>query len=455
MKKITIAVGLYLSVFFSARAQEKTPATNPNYQSKKLKTEEINFVTSYYHQNGNNSAVTGGIGTEKLTDFGNTIDLKWSKIDGKNRKHSFTFDMGVDTYTSASSDKINPNAVTNGTLTGASSSSGTSANIQPATQAVTSASGKGNRGSKPSRINSDPNAVISLTSASYRDTRVYPTLGWSVKDDKAGTTFGVSGSVSTEYDYKSVGGSLNFTKTSKDNNREIGVKINAFFDTWSVILPVELRPVGYGSGAESDPTPIAYKPRHSYSAAFSLAQVINSRLQVAIIAEPSYQEGLLSTPYHRVYFTTGSVGLEKLPGTRMKLPVAFRANYFLGDKIILRSFYRYYQDDWGMKAHTVNLETSLRLSPFLAISPFYRFHAQSAIDYFAPCQQNTASSEFHTSDFDLSALQTHFLGAGFKFMPLNGVMNWKHFNALEIRLGHYMRSTGLVANSVTLAAKFK
>ncbi len=454
MKKITIAVGLYLSILGVVKAQDKAQETNPNYQSKKLKTEEINFVTSYYHQNGNNSAVTGGIGTEKLTDFGNTIDLKWSRLGSKNRKHSFTLDMGVDTYTSASSDKINPNPVTNGTLTGASSSSGTTNNIQPATQAVTSASGRGGSKTKSSRVN-NPNAVIALTSASYRDTRVYPTLGWSVKDDKAGTTLGVSTSFSTEYDYKSMGISLNFTKNSHDNNREIGVKLNAFFDTWSVILPVELRPVGYGSGAKSDPTPIDYKPRHSFSAAISWAQVINSRLQVAIIAEPAYQEGLLSTPYHRVYFLGGSEGLEKLPGTRLKLPIAFRANYFLGDKFIIRSFYRYYQDDWGMKAHTINVETSIRLSPFIAISPFYRFHTQDGIDYFAPYQQNETTSEFHTSDYDLSTLQTHFVGAGFKFTPLNGVMNWKHFNAIEIRLGHYIRSTGLVANSITLAAKFK
>ena len=82
MKKITIAVGLYLSLLAGVKAQEKIVPSNPSYQSKKLKTEEVNFVSSYYHQDGNNSAVTGGVGTEKLTDFGNTIDIKWTMIDG-------------------------------------------------------------------------------------------------------------------------------------------------------------------------------------------------------------------------------------------------------------------------------------------------------------------------------------------------------------------------------------
>ncbi len=73
------------------------------------------------------------------------------------------------------------------------------------------------------------------------------------------------------------------------------------------------------------------------------------------VVEPSYQEGLLSTPYHRVYFTDGTLKVEKLPGTRAKLPIGLRASYFLGDRFIIRSFYRYYQDNWGMKAHTVSL----------------------------------------------------------------------------------------------------
>ena len=33
------------------------------------KTVDVNFLSSYYQQDGNNGAVTGGIGTEFLTDF--------------------------------------------------------------------------------------------------------------------------------------------------------------------------------------------------------------------------------------------------------------------------------------------------------------------------------------------------------------------------------------------------
>src|SRR5436190_20091941 len=101
MKKICLSVvGLYLGLF-GAFAQ-----TDSVYKSKHLKIDEVNLVSSYYHQDGNNSAVTGGIGTEKLTDIANVIDLKLIGYDHRSRKHSVTIEAGMDTYTSASSDMI-------------------------------------------------------------------------------------------------------------------------------------------------------------------------------------------------------------------------------------------------------------------------------------------------------------------------------------------------------------
>src|ERR1700693_379080 len=95
-------IAMYLSmVVFS----QTNTTSDSLYKSKKLSVDEVNFVSGYYHQDGNNSAVTGGIGTEKLTDFANTVELKLSKYDSKYRKHDLSFEIGVDHYTSAYSDK--------------------------------------------------------------------------------------------------------------------------------------------------------------------------------------------------------------------------------------------------------------------------------------------------------------------------------------------------------------
>ncbi|KAA9357503.1 DUF3570 domain-containing protein [Larkinella humicola] len=399
MKKICLSVGLLLSLMRTGYAQEA-----PAYEKRKLKVEEINLVSSYYEQSGQNSAVTGGIGSESLRDFAQSLDVVLTTTDRQNRRHSLVFDLNIDHYTSASSDKIDP---------------------------------------------------LTISSASRSDTHVYPSLSWSMRDDVRRVTKGISFAYSTEYDYKSYGVSVSYSKSSVDNNRDLTLKAGAFFDTWTVILPAELRPEGYGSGAEGDMDPVDHKPRNSYNASASVSQVINKRLQAFLTLEPSFQQGLLSTPFHRIYFNEGSETVERLPGSRLKLPLGLRVHYFLGDRVIIRSFYRYYADNWGMQAHTVNLETPIKLTSFVSISPFYRFSKQTAVRYFAAYGQHATTERYYTSDYDISGFTSQFLGMGIRLAPPGGLLGINRWQSVELRYGRYSRSTGLTANSVTLLAKFK
>jgi hypothetical protein len=402
MKKIILTAGLLAGMLFRTAGQS-TSDKNADYEKRQLKVDEVNFVTSYYHQEGNNSAVTGGIGTEKLTDYANSIDLKLSKFDAKNRQHNFTLDFNVDYYTSASSDNIDPR---------------------------------------------------NISSASSADIHVYPSVSWSMKDAKNHTTKGASYSFSSEYDYRSHGFTLNWAKASKDNNREFSVKGSAFLDRASIILPVELRTTSTTTQGKGD-RQLETKPRNSYSLALSLSQIINDRLQVLLVTEPSYQEGFLSTSFHRIFFTDGKENIERLPGNRIKLPIGVRANYFWGDNTILRGFYRFYADSWGMVAHTINLEASYKITPFVSVSPYYRFNAQTAVDYFEAYGKHDASKLYHTSDYDIGEINTNFLGLGIRLAPVNGVLGMKHWSSIELRYGYYTRSTGMVANIITLHTKFK
>jgi hypothetical protein len=393
MRKISLTVlGLYLSIV-SAFSQHADSAA---YKSRKLQLDEINFVSSYYHQDGNNSAVTGGIGTEKLSDVANTIELKMSRYDSRLRKHTYGFELGVDHYTSASSDKIDP---------------------------------------------------TTISSASMSDLRVYPTLSWTMQNEKKKRSIGLALSYSQEYDYFSIGLGANFTKASKDNNREFSLRFQSYFDKWNIIYPIELR------GANQDKE--ENSGRNSFSLALSLAQVVNQRFQISVIAEPVYQMGLLATKYQRVYFKDGPLKAETLPEDRVKFPVGLRANYFLGDKIILRSFYRFYADGWGIMAHTAELETPIKLTPFVSVSPYYRFYTQSAADYFAPYNMHSISDRYFTSDYDLSKFNSHFFGTGLRFAPPKGVLGIQRINSLELRYGHYSRSNDLQANIISLQVKLK
>lgn len=403
MRKIYLHVALMLFGIIGVKAQSKSQiaiADSTNYKSSKLKLDEVNFVTSYYHQNGNNSAVTGGIGTEKLTDFANTFDVQISKLNKNGRKNTLLFEIGIDHYSSASSDKIDPSTI---------------------------------------------------SSASSADTRVYPSINWSQSNETTGNSFGFTGSYSSEYDYQSMGAAFNLTRLSKNKNTQFDFKLQAFLDTWTVILPIELR-TGNGNSHEGSG---GSSPRNSFSTSFSLSQVINQRLQAAVIVEPAYQHGLLATKYQRNYFTDGSMRAETLPDSRYKLPIALRINYFPDDRFIVRTFYRYYMDNWGIRAHTAEVEVPVKLSSFLSISPFYRYNKQTGTKYFAPYRQHNPETAYFTSDYDLSTLNSDFYGIGIRLSPPKGVFGLQRLNMLELRYGHYSRSTKLTSNIISLNLKFK
>lgn len=388
---------MYISIL---AAFSQTSSVDSAYKKRKLTFEEANLVSSYYTQNGNNSAVTGGIGTEKLNDISNSIDVKFTMYDKRYRKHSFTGEVGIDHYTSASSDKIDPKTI---------------------------------------------------SSASHADTRIYPSVGWTMENEKKGTTIGAGLSFSNEFDYQSIGANINFAKKTNDKSGEFSMKLQAYLDKVKLVYPIELRPVSSGNH-END---YASTPRNSFSGSLGWSQIINQRLQVSFDGEAIYQKGYLGLPFHRVYFTDNSVHVENLPDTRLKIPLGLRANYFIGDKIILRTWYRNYHDDWGISSNALQLETVVKLTPFFSVTPFYRFYQQTAADYFKPYQVHTAADQYYTSNYDLSKFNSNFFGAGFRIAPPKGVFNIQHLNALELRYGHYQKTNGMHSNIISLNLKFK
>lgn len=393
MKKLSLNIlAFYISILSSF--SQSTPKDS-SYKQKKLSLSEVNLVSGYYTQDGNHSAVTGGIGTEKLTDISNTIELKFLRFDKKSREHNLNFELGIDHYTSASSDKIDPSTV---------------------------------------------------TSASYADNRVYPSATYSIKNADNGVTVGATASFSSEYDYISKGFGVNFAKASKDGNQEFGVKLQAYLDQWKVILPIEFHLTRESGG---------YRPRNTYSASLSYSQVVNPRLQFVVLADVVKQNGLLATSYQRVYFNDESANFEHLPESRFKLPIGIKAAYFLSDRFILRPSYRFYADDWGVKAHTAELELPIKINPFFSVSPFYRYYTQTAADYFAPYKEHKSSERYFTSDYDLSNFNSQFIGAGLRFMPADGVLGIKHWNMFELRYGHYARNNNLAAHIVSMNLRFK
>ena len=327
----------------------------------------------------------------------------FSHKDKKNRIHKIGIELGFDTYSSASSN-----------------------NIDPSTR----------------------------SSASGNDQRFYPSISWNRSNEKTGNSLGANISFSKEWDYTSFGSSINYGKSFNKKQTDVNVKASVFLDQWELIYPIELRSSSSGQGQFRQRN--ISKPRNTFDLTLALSHIVNKRFQLALIFEPNLQKGQLSTPYHRVYFKdTAKVFIENLPSTRMKLPLGFRANYFFGDHLVARTFYRFYKDDWGLKANTMELELAIKLSPFLTLTPSYRYYQQSAIDDFAEYKEHSIKEEFYSSDYDLSSFTSQGFGLGIKWKPLDGVWGVKHWDQIEMRYLHYDRSTDLSSDIVSLLFNFK
>lgn len=371
---------------FILAQQEVTDSLN-----KKREPIDVNFLFNYYSQDGNNSAVTGGTGTEELKDYATVINII-VPVDSANQ---LSVEAGANVYTSASTDLIDSR----------------------------------------------------MSSASSIDTRSSIYFDWEQYNKQAKTFINWKMGGSVESDYLSLSLGWGWAKQSKDENRLFSVQAQAFFDRWILYFPAELRDTII-------PT-VDTDKRRSFNLNLNYQQVLSPRMQFSISADINLQNGFLSTPFHRVYFQEETLPrIEKFPGTRWRYPIGFRLNYYATDYMILRLFYRYYWESFGIQAHTFNIEAPIKVNPSWTISPFYRYYTQGAADFFLPFRTHVDGAEFYTSDFDLSAFHSHKFGLGLRVTPLwqlsspQAKLQWE-ISTIAFRFSHYRRSDGLRAWSLS------
>ncbi len=396
MKKISLQIFAFFISIISVWGQDKVEPKESNYEKRNLKIEEVNILGSYYTQDGNNSGVTGGVGTEKLTDYSSSIDIKIVKPTAKANKHIIGVNVGIDYYTSASSDNIDP---------------------------------------------------ILVSSPSYSDIRIYPTVSYAYENTNNNSVIGGNLSYSKEFDYVSRGGQINYSKAFNKKQTEWITKLNVFFDELQEIKPYELR----GSNTRIYET----KTRNTFNLSNAINQTINSKIQMALILDVAYQNGYLSTPFNRFFIKNDSIAkLEVLPDSRIKIPLGIRGNIFLNDKLILRNFYRFYWDNWGILSNTIQTELNINVNSIFTLSPSLRWYQQTGSKFFYEKNELLQLADFRTSDFDLSNFQSIFGGLGIKIQPKNGIIS-PFFNSIELKYGYYARTNGLNAHLISMNVKIK
>lgn len=491
----------YLVVLITVCMANTLSAQTDSTESRK--PIEFDILYNYYSQDGDQSAVTGGRGTEEL--YNNDTQLSLFVPFKKGRTLNVL--LGVDYYTSASTLEINKYV--------SSASTGTS-------------------------------------EVSREDIRSYINVKYGTENFEKIDNFSVNLGFSNEFDVVSFNGGFGFKKKLK-KGRSLSWNSSLFLDRWSLIYPGEFDENGkftgtdggygsygsYGGGSSSagssgsvstgggstgggstgsgstgsgssggsgsgsgsglwtgngtssvesfwlkdsgssygesygeSTTTNDYDTddRYSINNALSIKQIINKRMNITFVGEFNLQFGLLSTPFHRAYFDDGVdvevnklVAIENLPRQRLKGVLGAHYNYFFSKKVLLKLSYRTYYDSWNLLGQTAQITFPFKIKRSLTMYPFYRFHYQSGLKYYDDYGRHDIGNRYYTSDPDLDDLTSNKVGLGVSFHPLNGILTTKKieykeqfsFKSIDVRYAYYDRSNGLTAHSFSVGLSFK
>ncbi|SFS52995.1 Protein of unknown function [Lutibacter maritimus] len=479
-------IGLFiLFISFFAFSQNE----NNTYKKRVLENTEVDLISSFYGQDGDNAAVTGGIGTEKLTDVATTITVSIPLNDND----IFTIDATISAYSSASSSNLNPFDASGASRGGDDDDDE-----------------HDDRSAKPTAIGPATGSPwVESSGASKSDVWVNGDIGYSHASENRNSIIGANLSFAKEFDYTSIGVGGNFTKLFNEKNTEIGLKANIYMDSWQPVYPTEIKSYkevnknlndGFFEGVDIldqngaiinktgstvwspfNTTLVENKSRNTYSASISFSQILSKKAQISIFLDVVQQNGWLANPMQRVYFgdranyyigNASSIAnytspkntdvfqladdIERLPDTRFKLPIGARFNYYLNEVVSLRTYYRYYYDDWGITSHTANIELPIKISDTYTLYPTYRYYTQTAADYFAPYEELLSTSEFYTSDYDLSEFNANQFGFGVSYTDIFTTRRiWKlGLKSIDLKYSNYKRNTGLTAGIISAGFKF-
>lgn len=401
--------------------------TTQVYKKRVLENIEIDFLSSYYTQDGQNAAVTGGIGTEELTDATATLIISVPLNDDD----VLSIDAGISAYTSASSSNINP-------------------------------------------FDGDSDPYVASSGASSGDTWTNLTVGYSHSSDDRNTIWGAHGSISSEYDYLSIGFGGNVSRLFNQQNTEVSLSASVYLDTWTTIYPIELRSVSnfrqsnITGNTDYNPlfVPLTEKNRNSYALGLTVSQILSKNLQGSLTLDVTQQQGLLSTPFQRVYFQDMedsffdgfhlAEDIERLPDTRVKVALGGRLHYYISQSVALRTFARYYQDDWGIGSVTASIEMPIKLGMKWTIYPSYRFYNQSNADYFKPYNQHLTTDTYYTSDYDLSEYNANQYGFGVRYTDIFTTFHIGklRLKSVDVKYYYYDRNTPFSSSIITGGLNF-
>ena len=234
--------------------------------------------------------------------------------------------------------------------------------------------------------------------------------GFGYTHQFTGWKLGGDAKYSTESDYDSLYLGVRGELELAQKNSILGAGAGASFDSVSTTMAG-----GFTGGAlQCDPHDATSTKDacslDTYSGYASFSQLLSRNAIAAVTYDLSSMHGYQSNPYRQV-ITAAQLVAERHPDQRLRQAFGISARYYVtATETTLIGAYRYYRDDWHVRAHTPELRLVQQVGQFADAGVRYRYYSQSAA-YFYQDRYADNSSEYVSDDVKLSRFTGHTLEA--------------------------------------------
>jgi Protein of unknown function (DUF3570) len=254
-----------------------------------------------------------------------------------------------------------------------------------------------------------------------------------------------------EYAVRDANITLGLTSSKEPDYRADAFSVDVSQETFGGMTTVNL---GFTRGADKvgQKTIGFFDQATHWQYRVGVTQILTPKWLASANVEAIADSGYLGNPY-RAARVFGAAVPENVPRTRSSRALNLRAIGDLGSRDAIRGSYRYFWDNWGVKAHTVEGGYSRYVGESFLLDGFLRYYKQDKASFYSDDAQ--VQNTYVTRNRQLGTYNGNTLGGKvtYSWKKVPGQYEIKLNGALEVLRYHYSDYTDLRTGSAyTLSA---
>lgn len=224
-------------------------------------------------------------------------------------------------------------------------------------------------------------------------------------------------SVTTRYYYDRGNAGLNYVRSDEDDYDSNAVALDGAFNssdgltTYSGALSYSADDIEPTQG--SVPTNTLKDDKDISSVWIGVSRIISTRSLLRFGLSFTYRDGFLTDSYKRN---------DSRPDERKEWAVSTGYRHFFdAPNAALHADYRYFDDDWGVGSHTLNLAWYQNIGALTQVIPYVRYYSQGEADFFGNVVD--LSDRYYSQDYRLSSFGALTAGLRLRHELGNWVVN--------------------------------